>query len=588
MTISSETKRIQYTTNVGVRTHAITFPYQVDDDITVVLREVSGNEITLTNPANYTISAGNVVVDPAFTPWATGNYLSIILDPPLTQGASLPNSGSFPSSSVEDALDKLLNLAKRTRDIAERSLRYTDGSVVGTNSNYDAAGVRLENVGAPVEDNDAATKSSVAAQLAAAILTPSIVVSAAAATVLDDLSTDAMLTTLGGGAKGISVFKKATSADVLTDLGVSAFVQSIVDEPDGDAFLAAIDAASQDELSEPNLLVNGDMQVWQMGPTFNSTTPVAGGNNDGSYFADQWILLSNGANVVNAVKYLTPSEGARGAVEFTVQAADTKWGFMQIIESQKVIPLRSQKVSLSVQLQTTGSLAGMKLYLLSWNSPGAADAPTLDPISAWNAAQADPTLVANWVIVGSAVASVFPVFSAFKLENITVPATANNLAFLLTTWDTSFSIGATMRATAMAVISGERARKFVSRPLASEIQECERWYQKTFALETYPASNVGLPGALQTWLKTMPSGAGNPRGECMWQFRTRMRATPHTVSPYNPFAANTDWGDGAGNVLAPTFSGAGETGVMVETAQGAAAGTTGRYALHASASARFV
>lgn len=585
MTISSETKRIQYTTLLALRTYAITFPYQSDGDITVVLREASGNEVAMSNPADYTISGGNVVVNPAFTPWATSNFLSIIIDPPLTQDASLPNSGAFPSAAVEASLDKLLNLAKRTRDIAERSLRYTDGSVIGSNSNYDAGTVRIENVGAPVEDSDAATKASVAAQLAAAILTPSTVVSAAAATVLDDLTTDAMLATLGGGANGITVFKGATAGANRTNLGFSAFMSGRVADADAAAHRTGIEAPKWDEVMSPNLLDNGDFQVWQDGATFNNATPIAGGNNDNVFTADQWILLSNGNNIVTVAKSTSGPQGARGAVTTTQVAADTKWGLLQILPSQRCIPQRGYPVSLSLKALAGGALTDFRVAILSWT--GTADAPTRDVVSAWNGATAQFTPVATWAIVSETTFTA-GAFNTVTLENVTVPVGCNNLAVFVYTNDPSFGAGAVNLFSSFNLVEGSRALQFRSRSLDQEIAAAERYYQKTFALETYPATNVGLPGALQTWLKTMPSGAGNPRGECQWSYRTRMWRTPHTVSAYNPYAANNLWGDGSGNTLAVTATAQGETGTFFETAQGAAAGTTGRYAIHASASARYV
>lgn len=583
MTVSSELKRQHYTINSGVRTLAIPFPF-IDGttDIRVIVRQAAGTETELVYGTDFTVSGGNVVVDAGFSPWVTNDTVAIFLDPPLLQDVSLPNAGAFQSESVETALDKLVNLAKRTRDLADRSISLTDGSYVGVAGNYDADGLRISNVAAPAADNDATTRASVAAQLATAIITPSVTVTPQAATVLDDTSYDAMLTTLGVGTKGLAIFKDNSNADVLTELGVSAFMQSRLVDADAPTARTNYQVPKWDELPLPNLLVNGDFQVWQLGTTFNSTTPVAGGNNDNVYTADQWILLSNGAAVVDLAKYAIPPVGSRGAMFSLQNTADTKWGLFQIVESQKSIPLRSNVVSFSLDMQAVSSLTGFKFYILAW--AGTADSPTRDPISAWGAAQADPTLVANWSIAGSGVVTATSTFATYALENVTIPAGTNNIGVLFTTWDTSFAGGAIARFSAANLVEGARAQKFRSRPLAQEIVECERFYQKTFPLETYPTTNAGLPGALQAVLHSR--GTGNPRCEVMWQFRNRMRTVPTTVTAYNPHAANNLWGDGGGNTLTVTASGTGDTGVMFESSD-ATPTQVGRFAIHAHADARF-
>ena len=66
--------------------------------------------------------------------------------------------------------------------------------------------------------------------------------SASGVSIWDDASTDAILSTLGGGTTGIALFKDSTAGDALDDLGVSAFVQTTLAATDAANFRSIIGA----------------------------------------------------------------------------------------------------------------------------------------------------------------------------------------------------------------------------------------------------------------------------------------------------------------------------------------------------------
>lgn len=74
----------------------------------------------------------------------------------------------------------------------------------------------------------------------------------------------------------------------------------------------------------PNLLVNGDNRISQLGKAFTATEPASGGNNDDVYITDQWTLLSDGNAVAEVgetdqdmVSLLLHCDGADASTTFT-------------------------------------------------------------------------------------------------------------------------------------------------------------------------------------------------------------------------------------------------------------------------------
>ena len=167
MTISNEYLRESYAGNGSTTAFAYRFRILAEADLLVVLQNAAGVDTIQTLTTHYTISgvgdAGGGTVT-MVTPPATGETLSIIIDPELTQLFDLIGGSSFPIQNVEDALDKLTNIVKRTRDLVARSLTLDDGDVAGAGA-YSAGGNRIESLGTPTSGSDAATRDWVLGQI---------------------------------------------------------------------------------------------------------------------------------------------------------------------------------------------------------------------------------------------------------------------------------------------------------------------------------------------------------------------------------------------------------------------------------------
>jgi hypothetical protein len=95
--------------------------------------------------------------------------------------------------------------------------------------------------------------------------------------------------------------------------------------------------------------------------------------------------------------------------------------------------------------------------------------------------------------------------------------------------------GATFYITGVQLEKGSTATSFDYRPYGTELALCKRYYDKTFAINTAPAQNAGRAGALES-LAVRAAGASGLSNN--FRFSVPMRATPATVTFYNPSAAN--------------------------------------------------
>lgn len=272
--------------------------------------------------------------------------------------------------------------------------------------------------------------------------------------------------------------------------------------------------AARAALSTINYALNPDFKVWQRGITINSTTPAAGSNNDDVYGADQWILLSDGNNVVSLTREATTvPAGSRQALKATVVTANKKFVQLQIREASVSIPLRGKKMSLSIQARrgSSATLTKMRMALISWN--GTADAVTSDCVSVWNGEGTNPTLVfsgTGWAYIGTPVAlgDLTTSYAAFKIENLTIPNDCNNLGILIWSEDASTTANDELYLGQVKLELGTVSTEFVVRSFEDDFRACRRFLQKSHQPDAAPidASGANNPdGALYIFVPAAPN-----------------------------------------------------------------------------------
>lgn len=583
MTIQNENVLVEFAGDGATTLFTYNFRILKAADLTVLLIDSAGVPTTQVLATDYTLIG--VGVENGFVtmivPPAADEFLSIFLDPAFEQSAEYEPGGAFPSTVHEAALDATVNQSKNLLYRADRSLQRADGDQ-GALGVYDALTQQISNLGNPVADLDATTKSYVDAEIASAVLDPTVPVSPYGGTLIDDADAAEARLTLGALATGVALFISATASAAMDALGFSTYFKTLVAAADASAFRALFFGPRWNEIALPNLLLDGDHQVWQFGETFNSTTPAAGGNDDGEWMSDGWVLLSNTNDSVDvASEFVDVPDGARGAMKVTTVLANDQHGFAQWIESFRSIPLRSKKVSLSIWVKATGDLTNFKAHIISWS--GLVDDATKDFVSSWPGGAADITPIANVSLVDDVAIVGTSSWVEHTLDNITVPADCENLGVFLVTDDGAFTAAQDYFWTAPNLVENVRATKFRSRTFLEELTEAERFYQTTFPYGTVPAEAGGTIGALVT-RATDVAGGSNPDLSVMWRYRTPQRLIS-IFTLYNPEASGNDWEEiGGTNTVNATIEKQSIDSVHIF---GGEASINERYHIHASSDARW-
>lgn len=280
-------------------------------------------------------------------------------------------------------------------------------------------------------------------------------------------------------------------------------------------------------VTSKNHLINGNMDVWQRGTSFTAATSPA--NNDDTYLVDRWILLSDGNDIVDVSQETSIiPDGSKYSLKFDVQTINKKFGIVQILESFDSRVLAGQSVSLSFQARTTsGQLENLRAGVISWSST--ADSITSDVVSVWNTEGSNPTLATNWTFENTpSNLALTNSFQTFSIDNISVDtASTTNVGVFIWLDDTDGAVNDVLYITQVKLEIGEKSTYYNQEQIIDQISRCQRYYYKTYNLETDPGTvtNVGE-------FRIQANGTGGEQGGHT-VYPTTMRATP-TVTFYSP------------------------------------------------------
>lgn len=208
----------------GVTT-SFPFTFKVFDksEVKVTLAVLAtGAESVLVLDTNYTVTlnpdqntnpGGSVTYNPSGTPMAATHSLTITSNVLEMQGTDITNGGGFYPQVIEDALDRAVILVKQLREVISRSLSIPVSSTASTVLpaptastfiGWNATGTALINYAGVTATPVSAFMATVLDDTTAGAALTTLGVSAFAQTLLDDVDAAAARATLGAAASGIN------------------------------------------------------------------------------------------------------------------------------------------------------------------------------------------------------------------------------------------------------------------------------------------------------------------------------------------------------------------------------------------------
>jgi hypothetical protein len=242
-------------------------------------------------------------------------------------------------------------------------------------------------------------------------------------------------------------------------------------------------------LSGKNLLDNSCFSIFQEGLTIDSTTTPA--NNDDTYIADVWNLLSDGNDIVDVSRDKTDIPiGSRSSIKFDVETANKKFGIAQFVEGVNSRDIIGGKASFSFKAKVSSgaTIDNLRASIISWDSTE--DSLTTDIVSAWNGVGVDPALVANWTYENVPVdLALTDSYQTFKIENIDVDTSgAKNVAVFIWIDDVDATIGNIVHITNAKLEKGRKSTPHELIHIRKVISDVQRLFEKSFDIDTGPAN----------------------------------------------------------------------------------------------------
>lgn len=314
-------------------------------------------------------------------------------------------------------------------------------------------------------------------------------------------------------------------------------------------------------LTSKNVLINGDFRIAQRGSdgaaVFDAGTTPA--NDDDTYLLDRWLLLSDGDDIVDVSQSTEVPTGALLSCALDVETVNKKFGILQVIEQKNCAHMIDGNVSLSFEAKVSDitKLDNIKAMIVAWD--GTADAVTSDIISAWNAEDTAPALVANWTIENTpANLGVTAAWAKYTIENIAIDTSgAKNIGVFI--WSDGFSDTAAkfLYITNVQLEENSAASEYEWRDVGKELILCQRYYYKTYDTNVLPGT-VDNDGRIYFGFSDVNNSVhdyySSPR------FPVTMRAKP-TVTSYDAAGASGKVTMAVNNGIAPTIETIGFDGV---------------------------
>lgn len=269
-----------------------------------------------------------------------------------------------------------------------------------------------------------------------------------------------------------------------------------------------------------NKIINGDFDIWQRGTSFSSGSQYFG--------PDRWkITPGTGSVVATARDGLAPGTAAipgnpSYGVKFDRTTNGTGAGYVQHrIESART--LSGKKVTLTFYTYSSGP-ATLPIYLIQ--RMGTGGTPSADAL----------TRLTDIVMAGTTFEKQQFVVTLPSLSGKVLGSNNNDSLELYIEWPTDQLGLGSFRLYHVSVVEGDasaEADPFPSRHIEQELALCQRYYEKSYSLETAPGTVTDIGSHLAIY-----SGVSLTAVSFDLRFATQKRASP-VMTAWNPASGGT-------------------------------------------------
>jgi hypothetical protein len=291
------------------------------------------------------------------------------------------------------------------------------------------------------------------------------------------------------------------------------------------------------------------------GLLFQRTAPETPTNiaND-NFGPDRWNVLCSANNVAISRSTDAPA-GSRHSMQLAKATASGFFGIHQMFEASESIPLQNQYVTFSVWVKTQSSqVSQARISVLGWT--GTADSITSSIVSSW---ASTPTYIAN---VTEYAAQTVSLTSSWQQVQVTalVNGACNNLMVLVHTTNSQLS-GDTMFVSQAQLINSSDSQPYVRVEDEVEVSRCQRYYEKTYDLDTAPGTAT-TTGSFHSSISITASG----QPVVLWfKYSVQKRATASGTLYNSTTGASGTWNDNGGATIGFVLGFGSQSGVRIST-----------------------
>ena len=321
-----------------------------------------------------------------------------------------------------------------------------------------------------------------------------------------------------------------------------------------------------------NFLINGGFDFAQR-TTPGTLTSVS----DNAYGADRWKQTRENADLQYQRNDATSESGLTSRYYGKYKKITNAGKFMafQIIEGIHSIPLRGKTVVFQAKLKASTAKT-VRMAILQLQSTGTMDTIPGTFVTAWNVDSTDPTLGTNLAVVtGAESKSVTTSWQNFSVS-VTAPSDCKNLICAIWT-DADFSAGDELNIAEAGLFLGNSTIAWSPRNTSIELFLCQRYYWKTFALDTAPAQNAGTTNSLR--FMAGKAGAASQVAQS-YPLHTPLRTTSPTITTYNPSATNAQVRDTSAAADCSAINALYQNQILIDCTGNASTAVGNRLAVH--------